>query len=54
MTVNLEIVNALINKGYKWKTITIKPFLGYTHLYDIRLDGKLVEVYDVRKKMFID
>lgn len=54
MTVNLEIENALTNKGYKWENITIKSYLGYTYLYEIKLDGKLVEIYDARKKCFID
>ena len=42
----------LRNKGYTWKTITIKP--RFTNYYEIKLDGKLVEVYDVRKKAFVD
>lgn len=54
MTVNSEIESTLKNKGYKWENITIKSFLGYTHLYEIKLDGKLVEVYDTRKKCFVD
>ncbi len=53
-TVNSEIKNALTNKGYKWENINIKPYLGYTHLYEIKLDGKLVEIYDTRRKCFID
>ncbi len=53
-TVDLEIKSALINKGYKWENINIKPYLGYVHLYEIILDGKLVEIYDTRRKCFID
>ncbi len=53
-TVNSEIKNALTNKGYKWENINIKHYLGYTHLYEIKLDGKLVEIYDTRRKCFID
>ena len=53
-TIDLEIENALTDKGYKWGKITIKPFLGYTYLYEIILDGKLAEIYDTRKKIFID
>lgn len=52
--VDTEIKNALRNKGYRWENITIKSFLGYIHFFEIKLDGKFVEVYDARKKMFID
>ncbi len=53
-TVDSEIKNALINKGYKWENINIKPYLGYTHLYEIKLDGKLVEIYDTKREYFIN
>ena len=53
-TINSEIESALTNKGYKWKSIIIKSFLGYTHLYEIKLNGRLVEIYDTRKKAFVD
>ena len=52
--VDEEIKKALIKKGYNWKDISIKSFLGYTYEYEIKLDGKFVEVYDCRKKAFID
>ena len=52
--VDEEIKKALIKKGYSWKDISIKSFLGYTYEYEIKLDGKFVEVYDCRKKAFID
>lgn len=52
--VDEEIKRALIKKGYNWEDISIKSFLGYAYLYEINLDGRLVEVYDCRKKAFID
>lgn len=54
MYVDEEIKKALAKRGYTWKSITIKSFLGYTYEYEIKLDGKLVEVYDCRKKAFVD
>lgn len=52
-TVDAEIKKALIKKGYKWNEISIiNPH--YTHLYEVKLDGKLVEFYDDRKSAFID
>lgn len=54
MAVDSEIKTKLKNKRYKWENITIKSYLGYTYLYEIKLDGKLVEIYDARKKCFID
>ena len=51
-TINQEIENALTDKGYKWKNISITP--RFTNYYEIKLDGKLVEVYDTRKNMFVD
>ena len=50
--INSEIENALTEKGYKWKDISITP--RFTNYYEIKLDGKLVEVYDTRKKTFVD
>ena len=52
--VDEEIKRALIKKGYNWEKISIKSFLGYSYLYEIKLDGRLVEVYDCRKKAFTD
>ena len=52
--VDEEIKRALTKKGYSWEDVSIKSFLGYAYLYEIKLDGKLVEVYDCRKKAFID
>ena len=52
--VDEEIKKALIKKGYKWEDVSIKPFCGYTYLYEINLDGRLVAVYDCRKKAFTD
>lgn len=52
--VNKEIEIALKNKGYNWEVITIRSFLGYTNLYEIKLNGKLVEIYDTKKKAFED
>ena len=54
MTVNSEIEIKLKNKGYKWENIIIKSFLGYTYLFEIKLDGKSVEIYDARRKCFVD
>ena len=52
--VDEEIKRALIKKGYSWEDVSIKSFLGYAYLYEIKLDGRLAEVYDCRKKAFID
>ena len=52
--VDEEIKRALIKKGYTWKEISIKSFLGYIDKFEIKLDGRLVKVYDCRKKAFID
>lgn len=52
--VDEEIKRALTKKGYSWEDVSIKSFLGYAYLYEIKLDGRLVEVYDCRKKAFID
>lgn len=52
--VNVEIEKALIKKGYEWSKIEIKSFLGYTDKYEVKLDGKLVEIYDCKKKAFFD
>ena len=52
--VDEEIKRALIKKGYNWEDISIKSFLGCSYLYEIKLDGRLVEVYDCRKKAFTD
>ena len=54
MYVDEEIKRALIKKGYTWKEISIKSFLGYAYLYEIKLDGRLVEIYDCGQKAFID
>ena len=51
-TINQEIENALTDKGYKWKNISITS--RFTNYYEIKLDGKLVETYDTRKNMFVD
>lgn len=53
-TVNAEIEKALIKKGYKWNKIEIKSHLGYTSKYEVKLDGRLVEVWDCKKQAFYD
>ena len=52
--VDEEIKRALIKKGYTWKEISIKSVWGYIYKFEIKLDGRLVEVYECRKKAFID
>lgn len=52
--VNAEIEKALIKKGYKWHEISIAPYMGYTNLFGVKLDGKLVEIYDSKKKRFFE
>lgn len=53
-TVNVEIENALVKKGYKWSKIEIKSHLGYIGKYEVKIDGKLVEIYDCKKQAFYD
>ena len=54
MTIDSEIKTKLKNKGYKLENIIIKSFLGYVYLFEIKIDGETVEIYDARKKCFID
>lgn len=52
--IDTEIKNALIAKGYTWNDISIKSYLGYTHLYGCYLDGRLREVYNTTRRAFVD
>ena len=52
-TINATIEKLLVKKGYKWEKISIKN-PHYTYLYEVILDGKLVEFYNSRKSDFVD
>ena len=42
-------------KGYKWNEISITRWMNfYTHLFEIKLDGKFVEVYNTKTGTFDD
>lgn len=53
-TVDSEIKKGLIKKGYKYNEISIRSYMGYTNLFGVKLDGKLVEIYDAKGKRFIE
>lgn len=53
--VDEEIKKALIKKGYKWNDISISCWMNfYTDLFEVKLDGKFVEVYNAKTKTFED
>lgn len=52
-TIDATIEKLLIKKGYKWEKISIIS-RHYTWLYEVILDGKLVEFYNSRKNDFVD
>lgn len=53
-TVNAEIEQALLKKGYKWNKIILKSVWGYTYKYDVILDGKYVEQYNAKTRKFFE
>ena len=55
VTVDVEIKKALEKKGYKWNKMEIKRFMGNDpYKFEVKLDGKLVEIYDCKKEAFFD
>lgn len=55
LTLDEEIKIALTKKGYKWNEISITRWMNfYTHLFEIKLDGKFVEVYNTKTGTFED
>lgn len=53
-TVDEEIKKALVKKGYNWQEISIKRSVTDNRLFEVKLDGRLVEFYDPKKKAFFD
>ena len=53
-TVDAEIEQALMKKGYKWNKMVLKSVWGYTYKFNVLLDGKFVEQYNARTKSFFD
>jgi hypothetical protein len=53
-TVDAEIEQALLKKGYKWNKMVLKSVWGYTYKYDVILDGKYVEQYNAKTKKFFE
>lgn len=53
-TVDAEIEQALIKKGYKWNKMVLKSVWGYTYKFNVLLDGKFVEQYNAKTKSFFE
>ena len=53
-TVDAEIEQALIKKGYKWDKMVLKSVWGYTYKFNVILDGKYVEQYNAKTKSFFE